>query len=178
MIQPPRRCQWQHRLLLLGSARRGSNPLVSFCSYCIGSVECHVMSFISCAADFVPPSSLCTGPPQHDASCNYGESFAGCPSENKVKIAKTTSQVLACLKPCNGQNTCYRFWKPRLTSPTQVKHKGTRKGISGSRLASCCTEKAGVLVGKLYRGTGGGGGARGKVLALADRGSVWKRRFG
>ena len=29
----------------------------------------------------------------------------------------------------------------------------------------------GVLVGKLYRGTGGGGGARGKVLALADRGS-------
>ena len=45
-------------------------------------------------------------------------------------------------------------------------------------MASCCTEKAGVLVGKLYRGTGGGGGARGKVLALADRGSVWKRRFG
>ena len=41
----------------------------------------------------------------------------------------------------------------------------------GSRLASCCTEKGGVLVGKLYRGTGGGGGARGKVLALADRGS-------
>ena len=28
-----------------------------------------------------------------------------------------------------------------------------------------------MLVGKLYRGTGGGGGARGKVLALADRGS-------
>ena len=26
-------------------------------------------------------------------------------------------------------------------------------------------------MGKLYRGTGGGGGARGKVLALADRGS-------
>ena len=41
----------------------------------------------------------------------------------------------------------------------------------GSRLASCCTEKGGVLVGKLYRGTGGRGGARGKVLALADRGS-------
>ena len=31
--------------------------------------------------------------------------------------------------------------------------------------------EGGVLVGKLYRGTGGGGGARGKVLALADRGS-------
>ena len=28
-----------------------------------------------------------------------------------------------------------------------------------------------LLVGKLYRGTGGGGGARGKVPALANRGS-------
>ena len=33
------------------------------------------------------------------------------------------------------------------------------------------TEKGGVLVGKLYRGTGGGGGARANVRALADRGS-------
>ena len=41
----------------------------------------------------------------------------------------------------------------------------------GSRLASCCTEKGEVLVGKLYRGTGGGGGARANVRALADRGS-------
>ena len=37
--------------------------------------------------------------------------------------------------------------------------------------------KGGVLVGKLYRGTGGGGGARGKVLALADMSVGFEPKF-
>ena len=35
------------------------------------------------------------------------------------------------------------------------------------------TENGGVLVGKLYRGTGGGGGARGKVLQVGKAVSGW-----
>ena len=56
--------------------------------------------------------------------------------------------------------------------------------LRATSVASCCTEKGGVLVGKLYRGTGGGGGARANVLALqieaaaVASGSVagWARR--
>ena len=126
MKLPVRSCQWQDILLLLThdhrhcvrTAKEIDSNSIGLCPQGFESPRCRFArtataqsSVMSCRSSRVQPT-LSHRP--HYALARPSTMPVAImmnPLQNKVKTAKTTIQVLACLKPCNGLHKCYRLLK-------------------------------------------------------------------